>query len=288
MPTATAPAPVRQTTSFTLAWGVVNIPMSVYTGTEATRVVRKEFITNDAGALVEVGRSPIRKDTGEVIDSAEVGRYAQAVNGEWVLLTDEEIATCTSPRGLAEIVTFVPTTEVGAYLAEGQTQVRPKTSKGKVDPAAERAFSLLCLAMDSSDVVALVKVALRGPARYGLLDSSGTFTLIYTADAIRQPVYSTADMVAQYEFTTDELKLASTLIDLVGVDTPVLTDDTAPVVQEFVNAKSTGVIAPVIAPPVAAGSDLMSQLQASVAATKAAKAPAKAKAKTAKSKTKAA
>lgn len=284
MPTATAPAPARQTTSFTLAWGVVNIPLSVYTGTEATRVTRKEFITK-GDALVEVGRSPIRKDTGEVIDSAEVGRYAQAANGEWVLLTDEEIATCTSPRGVGEIVTFVPTSDVDSYLAEGQTQVRPKSSKGKVDVAADRAFALLCLAMESSDVVALVKVALRGPARYGLLDATGTFTLIYTADAIRMPV---SEPHGAYEFSTQELTLASTLIDAVGVDTPVLTDDTAPVVQEFVNAKSTGVVAPVIAPPVAAGNDLMSQLQASVAATKAAKTKAPAKAKTAKSKTKAA
>jgi non-homologous end joining protein Ku len=279
MPTATAPAPSRQTTSFTLSWGVVNIPMSVYTGTEATRVTRKEFITTEAGALVEVGRSPIRKDTGEVIDTAEVGRYAQAVNGEWVLLTDEEIATCTSPKGVAEIVTFVPTDEVAQYLSEGQVQVRPKTSKGKVDPSADRAFALLCLAMDSSEVVALVKVALRGPARYGLLDSTGTFTLIYTADAIRQPV---SEPHGTYEFSTQELTLASTLIDAVGVDTPVLSDDTAPVVQEFVNAKSTGVVAPVIAPAVASGQDLRSQLQASVAATKAAKgtkAPAKAKAR---------
>lgn len=284
MPTATAPAPVRQTTSFTLAWGVVNIPLSVYTGTEATRVTRKEFITS-GNALVEVGRSPIRKDTGEVIDNALVGRYAQAANGEWVILTDEEIAQCTSPKGVGEIVTFVPVTDVGQYLSEGQTQVRPKSSKGKVDIAADKAFALLCLAMDSSEVVALVKVALRGPARYGLLDSSGTFTLIYTADAIRQPV---SEPHGTYEFSTQELTLASTLIDAVGVDTPVLSDDTAPVVQEFVNAKSTGVVAPVIAPAVAAGNDLMSQLQASVAATKAAKTKAPAKAKTAKSKTKAA
>lgn len=266
MPTALASAPTRAHTSFTLSWGMVTIPLGLYTGTEATRVTRKEFVTID-GSLVEVGRSPIRKDTGETIDSADVGRYAQADNGEWVLLTDDEIAQCTSPRGLAELVSFVPVKDVGQYLAEGQAQVRPKTEKGKVNAAADRAFALLTTAMKANKVVALVKVAMRGPARYALLDERGTFTLIYTADAIRESVPVNTD----HKFSKDELTLAAALIDAVGVDTPVLTDDTAPVVQEFVNAKSSGKPAPVMeAPPVQI--DLMAALQASVAATKAAKA----------------
>lgn len=267
MPTALATAPTRAHTSFTLSWGMVTIPLGLYTGTEATRVTRKEFV-KDGDSLVEVGRSPIRKDTGVTIDSADVGRYAQADNGEWVLLTDDEIAQCTSPRGLAELVSFVPVKDVGQYLAEGQAQVRPKMEKGKVNPAADRAFALLTTAMKASKVVALVKIAMRGPARYALLDASGTFTLVYTADAIRQSV----DLSDHgYKFSKDELMLATALIDAVGVDTPVLTDDTAPVVQEFVNAKSSGKPAPVIeAPPVQI--DLMAALQASVAATKAAKA----------------
>ena len=34
--------------------------------------------------------------------------------------------------------------------------------------------------------MALVKVAMRGPARYALLDAKGNLFLIYTADAVRQ------------------------------------------------------------------------------------------------------
>src|SRR3954463_9271257 len=79
MVTATAPAPSRVTTSFTLSWGLVSIPVGVYTGTEETRVSRKEFAIYGE-TFVEVGRSPIRKDTGEIIHTADVGRYAQAGN----------------------------------------------------------------------------------------------------------------------------------------------------------------------------------------------------------------
>jgi non-homologous end joining protein Ku len=261
MPTALAPAPTRAHTSFTLSWGpMVMIPCQVYTGTESTRVSRKEFV-QDGDSLVEVGRSPIRKDDGSVVDQSEVGRYAQADNGEWVLLSDDEIAQCTSPRGLAEIVCFVPVKDVSNYLAEGQAQVRPKREKGKVNLAADRAFALLTTVMKQTKVVALVKIAMRGPARYALLDARGTFTLIHTADAIRQDAPGTSE----YTFTKDEVAMGKMLVEAIGVDTPVLTDDTAPVVQEFVNAKSSGKPAPIVsAPPVQV--DLMAALQASVAA----------------------
>jgi non-homologous end joining protein Ku len=263
---ALAEMPTRATTSFTLAWGLVSINVSAYTGVEQTRVVRHEYMDNGKGALIAVGRSPIRKDDGTVIDVASVVRYAAADNGELVILTDDEIAACTSPKGVAEIVSFVPAKNVGQYLTETQYQVRPKSSKGKVEPAADRAFALLTQAMKSRKVLALVKVALRGPARYALLDHDGTLTMIYTADAIRQARPGTSE----YKFSKDELALAANLIDAVGVDAPTIVDDTAPVVQAFVNSKATGkVVAPVEAPLPTI--DLAAALNASIDAAKAAK-----------------
>jgi non-homologous end joining protein Ku len=223
------------------------------------------MIVNDS--LVEVGRSPIRKDTGAVIESYDVIRHAQADTGEWVILTDDEIVDCTSPKGVGEIVSFVPVKSVGEYLAENQSQVRPKAEKGKENPAAAKAFALLMATMKANKVVALIKVALRGPARYGLLDSTGTFTLVYTADAVRQP-----RPVTEYTFSKAELDMAKALVEAVGIDTPVITDDTAPVVQEFVNSKATGVIfVPASTPEPTI--DLAAALMASVEAAKAAKAP---------------
>ena len=98
---ALAPAH-RASNTFTLAWGLVTIPLSVYTGTEETRVARKEFRNGDTN--VPVGRMPrscvTPTATPSVIDTAEVTRMAQASNGTWVELTDDEIADCTSPKGL--------------------------------------------------------------------------------------------------------------------------------------------------------------------------------------------
>ena len=238
--------------------------MSVFTGTESTRVARKEFTQVGAPAeWVSVGRSPIRTDTGEVIATEHVVRRAQALNGEWVTLTDDEIADATSAvRGQGTIECFIPIKNVGQYLTEGQSQVRPRREKGKANPAAEKAFALLLKAMKSRKVVALIKVAMRGPARYALLDSTGTLSLVLTADAIREP--RPMDAVT---LSPAETEMAERLIDAVGVDTPVLLDTNAPLVQAYVDSKATGK-APVIVAAQQPTVDVMAALSASIEAAK--------------------
>jgi len=266
MTTALAPQPQRASNSFTLAFGVLNIPLSVYTGTEETRVTRKEFLVSDTS--VPVGRSATRQDTGEVISSADVVRMAQATSGAFVVLTDDEIADATTiEKGVGDIVTFVPVKNVGEYLANGQVQVRPQAVKGKPNHAAEKAFSLLSATMKKKKVVALVKVALRGPARFGLLSHDGTLTFVHTADQVRiaRPLTDVACSAA-------EIALAEALIDAVGIDTPVITDDTAPAVQAFVDAKAAGTKAPVPTQAPAVPHDIMAALEASIAAKKKGKA----------------
>jgi non-homologous end joining protein Ku len=263
MYTTLAPVPTRATTSFTLSWGLLSIPVSAYTAVEETRVKRAEFI--EVGeAIVSVGRSPIRKDTGAVIDQADVIRKAQTTGGEWVTLTDDEIADCTADEaGVATIVTFVPRRNVPDYLPTGLYQVRPANLKGKPIPAAIKATSLLFAAMRKRKVVALIKVSLRGPARYGLLDHEGNLTLVATHDQIRG-----ARPILDVPHTDAEMDMALNLIDAVGTDHPVLRDETAPAVQTFVDAKGSGK-APVAAKPaVPLNDDIMAVLSASVAARK--------------------
>jgi non-homologous end joining protein Ku len=256
--TALAPQPSRPSTSFTLAFGVLNIPLSVYTGTEETRVNRSEFLDGDSS--IPVGRAPIRKDTGEVVPAGAVVRMAEATSGAWVTLTDDEIADCTSPRGLAEVITFVPNKDVSQYLASNVAQVRPKAVKGKPDPAGERAFALLLTVLKKKKVVALISVALRGPAKHALLAADGSLTYIYTADQIREA----RDLADSFKFSAAETQLAEALVDAVGVSTPVITDDTAPLVRAYVEDKAKGAPAPakvIVAEP---APDLIAALTASL------------------------
>jgi non-homologous end joining protein Ku len=266
MVTSQAPAPSRASNGFKLAFGpMMLIDLSVFTGTEETRVTRKEFLETPAGD-VEVGRSAVRKDTGEVIDSADVVRKAFASNGVAVVLTDDEIADRTMPKGVADIISFVPVKNVGQYLAQDQVQVRPRATKGKVDAAAEKAFALVCATMKANKVVALVKVALRGPAKHGLLFPDGSLVFVRTADQVREP-----RPMADIKFTPAELKLAGMLVEAIGIDTPTIVDDTAPVVRQYVEDKAQGIPAPVAVEREAIPLDIMAALSASIDAAKAKK-----------------
>src|SRR5262245_18666666 len=232
---AAAPSPTRPYTSITIGYGMVTFgPLSVYTSTEETRVSRQEFLHGDIN--IPVGRSPIRKDTGAVVETADVTRMAKATNGNYVILTDDEIATCTLPRGIAEIVSFVHRDEFDAYLTENLYQVRPKVDKGKHNPAVERAFAVLLAGLRERNVGALIKVSVRGPARYAILTAEADLLMVKSVDHVRQPL-PLADLDA---VPVRERNMAVQFIDAIGIASPAIIDDTAPVVQGFVDAKAGG------------------------------------------------
>lgn len=263
--TRTAPAPTRATSSVVLSAGLINIPLSVYTSVESTSVTRKEFFAGNPD--ISVGRVPIRRDNDTVIDTADITRMAQAEDGTWVILTDEEIVAAAGLTGGCEVVTFVPVKDAGQYLTDGLYQVRPKNDK-KGGAAATAAFNLLLAGMAHRKVHALVKFALRGAPRHALLTATGDLLLIATADAIRAELPMPAVKPSKAE-----LDMVVSLIDAIGIETPVVTDDTSLHVRAYVSAKARkgGAKSAPTAPAAAPVIDLAERLQASIVAANAAK-----------------
>jgi non-homologous end joining protein Ku len=270
----TAPAPTRSTSTVTLHAGLMAIPVSLYTSTETTAVVRREFL--DGNPDISVGRISVRRDNNEPVDVANVTRMAQADNGTWVVLTDDEILGCVGVDGTCEVVTFVPADTAGSYLVDGLYQARPKADK-RTGPAAAAAFSLLLAGMNERKVHALVRFGMRGVPRYGMLTADGDLFTITPADGVRESLPMPANVASQAE-----LDLVVSLIEAIGVDTPTITDTVAVKVRDYVNVKaaSDGVAPTASTPaPAASPSDLMGVLAASIAAAQKAK-PAAAKRKT--------
>lgn len=234
----TAEAPYRAHSSFVISFGLVNIPVGVYTGTEDTQVRRQEFRPVD-GQLHEVGRLPYDKDTGDPVDNSVIVRMAyDGATDTWVALRDDEIAACTMPKGAADIITFVPMDELHkAYLTVGLAQIRARTSglKGAQKVHAERAFSLLLAGLRERNVAALVKVALRGPAKFAAITPDGDLFWLQPTDGIREPA-----RLPDVTFSLDELSLAVALVDTIGISVPPIVDDTAQKVSEYVAKKAQG------------------------------------------------
>lgn len=253
-----AAAPTKASTSFLLSVGLVNIPLGVLSGVEATTVKRREFV---AGTDHEVGRKQYDKTTGKDVDPAQVVRMAEASNGLMVELTDDEIAQATMPKGVAEVLAFVPTAQLDQYLPEKIDQVRARTSgmnKAQV-AAAERAFGLFLAGLRTKNVVALISVALRGPAKYGYITSDGDLVWLYPADGIRQPKALNVG-----EYTEREMDLIGKLIESFPGEAPVLIDTNAQAVQAFVDQKATGSAPTKAEPNMVEVDDLLAALQGSV------------------------
>lgn len=260
--TRTAPAPTRATTSVVLTAGLLTIPLSVFTSVESTAVTRKEFLNGNPD--ISVGRVPVRRDTDEPVTSTDITRMAQADNGTWVTLTDDEIGDCVGLGGGCEIVTFVPVKDASCYLTDGLYQVRPKNDK-KGKAATDTVFALLLAGMASKKVNALVRFAMRGAPRYALLTADGDLLLIATADAIRAalPLPDTKPSKA-------EVAMIGSLIEAIGIETPTVIDDISPRIRSYVNAKAgtdgvTASATPIVAQPIA---DLNEMLAASIEAAR--------------------
>lgn len=258
----TAPAPSRATASVVISWGLINIPVSLYTATEETRVPRKEF-TKTGNA---VGRQPYDKVTNEPVNHDDIVKKAQASNGEWVELTDQEIGNCTVDQaGVAAIEALVPTSSIGTFLVPQKLyQARPKnTKKAGEQAAADESFSLLLSALERRGEAALLKVSIRnGAAKYAALLPTGDLYVVEYADAVREP-----RPLPEVELSDQHLDLADTLLDQIGTTVPDLTNTVATDVQSFVDAKAGGET-PVPATPETNATDLMESLMASVKATK--------------------
>ena len=259
-----AKEPSRSTGTITLSWGLLNIPLSVYTGTEDTSVRRKEFV--DGQVDHPAGRAVIDKTTGEVIDSSRVVRMAEASNGSFVVLDDDEMAACTGDRNVAEVLTFVPNSELLNYVPNKLMQVRPHRTKGIPDPAASKAFSLFVQALSSMGVSALVKVAMRGPAQYALVTATGDMIFVHSTDGVRKPI-----PMGLVPVEPQEQDMAINLIQAIGVtSTPRLPDVTAQAVGEYVDSKAKGNPAPEAPSKPATGEvDITSRLLESIEKNKA-------------------
>lgn len=275
----TAPAPTKANNSFLLSLGMVNIPLAILSGTESTRVERKEFVKGDPNhpvgrtaydkAELETSRRTDPHGSIKLVEQADIVRMAESSDGKWVILTDDEIAEVTMPKGVAEVTAFVPANKVATnYVTVKVDQVRARTTNMNKAQcgAAERAFALFLAGLKSRKVSALIQLALRGPAQWAVITSEGDLLWLHPADGVRQPKPMTPAVLQDRE-----LDLMGQLIDSYPKATPVITDDTAAAVQAFVDAKAAadGVAPTVSAPAEAVFGDLFAALSASIDAKKA-------------------
>lgn len=264
-----APAPGKATSSITLQFGLVSVPVKVYTATEDPKTVERHQYTPAGNA---VGYLTVDKTTGAPIATADIVKMA-TVDGVLVDLSDEEIATVTGSltvdKSAVAVETLVPAAEIGRrYLPVKSYQVRPDP---KV-PSAGKAYRLLVALLAERDQAALVRFAVRGNLpRFAAITADGRLQFLHFDGEIREEL-----PVGGADPSERELEMGRVLLDSIPVGTPDLTDTAAALIGDYLTTKIAGgeyePPATVEAAPVM---DLMAALEASVATAKAAAKPAR-------------
>ena len=251
-----------------VAFGLVNVPVKVYSATEDHDIKFHQVHAKDNG---RIQYRRVCSECGEVVEYRDIAKAYQADNGQTVVITDDDIATLPEERSHEiEVLEFVPAGEIDPLMYDRSYFLEP-------DGKSSKSYVLLAKALAETDRVAIVHFALRNQTRLAALRvkdfSKRNVMVIHTLlwpDEIRDPDFPSLD--ADVEVRPAELKMAGQVVESMADDfrPEEFTDTYQEQLRELVEAKLEGGEA--FATPEAPArlddtedvSDLLAKLEASV------------------------
>ncbi|MQA82871.1 MAG: Ku protein [Streptosporangiales bacterium] len=247
-----------------ISFGLVSIPVKLYSATEERGVSFHQVHREDAG---RVKYRRVCTVCGEEVAYSDIAKGYELPSGEVVVLTDEDFADLpiSSSRSV-DVLKFVPLEEVDPiYFA--------KTYYLEPDGQGAKPYVLLRSALEQSGQVAVVKIALRQREQLATLRvRDGVFVLetMLWPDEIRTPDFGFLD--EDIEVRSQELAMATSLIEQMSgeFEPDEYSDEYREALQSVIEAKVEGreVVQPEEPEETGQVVDLMSALRASVEAAK--------------------
>ena len=194
--------------SGTISFGLVSIPVKLYSTVDTTKSVRFNYLSKDGSRLKQ---QYISSSTGEVVDRADRVQGYEFAKGQYVLFTEEEIkAMHVESTNAIDIAEFIPLEDVERLYIEKVYYLGP-------DKGAARSYHLLRAALEKTGRAALANYAARGKSYLVLVrpfaegESEGLIMeQLKHEDELRPFAEVTLDPC---EINDDELELALTIID---------------------------------------------------------------------------
>lgn len=154
-----------------ISFGLVHVPVALYPASQESGV---DFDWLDRRTMDPVGYKRVNKRTGKPIESAHVVKGIKQTDGEYVVLSDEQIkAAYPKTTQTIEIETFVKASEIDFTLLEKPYYLEP-TGKG------EKVYALLREAMHEAGVIGIARVVMHTKEHLAALIPSGTALVLNT------------------------------------------------------------------------------------------------------------
>jgi DNA end-binding protein Ku len=248
-----------------VSFGLVSIGVKLYSATEERDVSFHQVRRSD-GARIRYKR--VAETDGEEVPYSEIAKGYQLPSGEIVVLTDEDFKDLPLPSArVVDVLQFVPAEQIDPIYYNRSYYLEPEKT-------AVKPYVLLREALEDSEMVALVKVAIRNREQLATLrvrDGVIVLDTMIWPDEVRVADFGFLD--EDIELRPQEQQMARSLVESMAGDfePEQYTDNYREALQAVIDAKVEGreVVEAEESQP-AAGNvvDLMSALRASVEAAK--------------------
>jgi DNA end-binding protein Ku len=244
-----------------ISFGVVSIPVKLYTATE-DRDLSYNLLHKDCGArLKQLRWCPIHE---RAVEWGEVVRGYEYSRDEYVVMTDEDFEKLPLPsKHTVELSAFVKAEEIDPIYYQKTYYLEP-------DERGTKPFALLMRALKEKQLTGLAKIAIRNKEQLcALRPVNGTLALetLFYPDEIREAPTE----IPEVDVSGREMEMAFTLIDLLSepFDPAKYKDGYRQALMQVIEARLEGEEAPgAPVPQPTRVPDLMAALKASVEAAK--------------------
>ncbi|MCZ8377825.1 Ku protein [Mycobacterium sp. CPCC 205372] len=221
-----------------IAFGLVNVPVKVYSATEDHDIKFHQVHEKDNG---RIRYKRVCEVCGEVVEFRDIAKAFESDDGQMVIITDEDIATMPEERSREiEVLEFVPAADLDPLMYDRSYFLEPEGKSSK-------SYVLLAKTLAETDRVAIVHFALRNKTRLAALrvkdfskrDVMVIHTLLWP-DEIRDPDFPVLDK--EVDIKPAELKMAGQVVESMTDDfnPDRYHDDYQEQLRELVQAKLEG------------------------------------------------
>lgn len=213
-----------------LSFGLVNVPVKLYSATEDHDVSLHQVHDEDGGRIRYQRKCEI---CGKVVDYEHIAK-AYVDGDETVILTDDDIAALPLERSKdIDVVEFVPSDQIDPIMFEKAYYLAP-------DSKSNKAYVLLRRTLEDSDRTAIVQFALRQKTRLAALRVRDDVLVLQTLlweDEVREARFPELDETPR--ISADELKMGRQLVESFASDfTPEkFTDEYQEQLKTLIEAK---------------------------------------------------
>ncbi|KIQ17352.1 non-homologous end joining protein Ku [Rhodococcus sp. MEB064] len=193
-----------------IAFGLVNVPVKVYTATEDHDIKFHQVHGKDGGRIKYDRKCSV---CGESVQFADIDKAYESPDGDRVVLTDQDFSTLpAAEKHEIPVLEFVPTEQIDPILFDKSYYLEP-------DSTSPKAYVLLRETLAETDRTALVHFTLRQKTRLAALRVHENVLMIQTLlwpDEVRAAEFSSLDDVTAPR--PQELKMAGALVESMSGD----------------------------------------------------------------------